>query len=339
MAIFSYISGVAGTRLEPEERALFQHRPPWGAILFARNIETPDQVSALVADIRQLLGRSDAPILIDQEGGRVQRLRPPHWPEYPPAQLFADLYASKPGTARRAAWTGARLIGEDLFALGINVDCLPVADLSFPKTHAVIGDRAYGKTVPQVIDLATAAADGLMQAGVLPVLKHIPGHGRATADSHLELPVVTASHDDLARTDFAAFAGLHHLPMAMTAHVVYASIDPDQPATNSRRMIQEIIRGEIGFDNLLMSDDLSMKALEGPFDERTDRALDAGCDVVLHCNGDIDEMRGVAAGSKVLSGDASERAKQALSRINRMTCDTEALRETFAALTGYGDRP
>ncbi|MCB1472746.1 MAG: glycoside hydrolase family 3 protein, partial [Rhodobiaceae bacterium] len=189
MSIFSYISGVGGLALSAQERVLFEERPPWGAILFARNIETPEQVAGLVADIRQVLGRADAPVLIDQEGGRVQRLRPPHWPAYPPAKLFADIYRNDARSGLRAAWTGGRLIGEDLHALGINVDCLPVADIGFAQTHAVIGDRAYGDNVGQVVELAAAAADGLMQAGVLPVLKHIPGHGRATADSHLELPV------------------------------------------------------------------------------------------------------------------------------------------------------
>ena len=336
MAIFSYISGIAGTVLNPAERALFSERPPWGAILFARNIETPDQVRNLVGEFRELLGRDDAPVLIDQEGGRVQRLRPPHWPAYPPASVFADIYADDPDAARRAAWTGARLIGEDLHELGINVDCLPVADISFPETHEVIGDRAYGDTAEQVIELAASASEGLMQAGVLPVLKHIPGHGRATVDSHMELPLVKTSRTELELTDFAAFAGLHHLPMAMTAHVIYTSIDPDNPATTSRIVIDEVIRGDIGFDGLLMSDDLSMKALSGRFGERTAAALDAGCDIALHCNGDMAEMRAVAAGARVLSGDAAERADRALDRAGRIACDTGALREAFAALTGYG---
>ncbi|MCC0052780.1 MAG: beta-N-acetylhexosaminidase [Rhodobiaceae bacterium] len=337
MSIFSYISGVGGLALSAQERVLFEERPPWGAILFARNIETPEQVAGLVADIRQVLGRADAPVLIDQEGGRVQRLRPPHWPAYPPAKLFADIYRNDARSGLRAAWTGGRLIGEDLHALGINVDCLPVADIGFAQTHAVIGDRAYGDNVGQVVELAAAAADGLMQAGVLPVLKHIPGHGRATADSHLELPVVRASHEELAETDFAAFAGLHHLPMAMTAHIVYADIDAEHPATTSAKVIGEIIRGEIGYDGLLMSDDLSMKALKGPFDERTAQALEAGCDVVLHCNGDIEEMRMVACGACVLGGEAGARARRALDAANRIACDTSALREAFAALTGYGE--
>ena len=336
MAIFSYISGVAGTILDPAERTLFKERPPWGAILFARNIETPDQVRNLVDEIREVLGRADAPILIDQEGGRVQRLRPPHWPGYPPASVFADIYADDPDAARRAAWTGARLIGEDLHELGINVDCLPVADISFPETHEVIGDRAYGETPEQVVDLAASAAEGLMQAGVLPVLKHIPGHGRATVDSHLDLPVVKTTRTELELTDFAAFTGLHHLPMAMTAHVIYTSIDPDNPGTTSRKVIEDVIRGDIGFDGLLMSDDLSMKALSGRFGARTAAALDAGCDIALHCNGQMEEMQAVAAGARVLTGDAAARAEQALERIHRIACDTQGLREAFAALTGYG---
>lgn len=266
----------------------------------------------------------------------MQRMRPPHWPEYPPARVFAEIHEDDPDTGLRAAWTGARLIGEDLHEVGINVDCLPVADISFPVTHEVIGDRAYGDTPEKVIDLAASAAEGLMQAGVLPVLKHIPGHGRAAADSHHELPVVTTGRGLLEETDFATFRGLRHLPMAMTAHVVYTAIDPDNPATTSAIVIDEIIRGDIGFDGLLMSDDLSMKALSGPFDERTALALDAGCDVVLHCNGALDEMRAVAAGSRLLSGDARERAERALKAIQRHECDTRALREAFATLTGFG---
>ncbi|MFN0263566.1 beta-N-acetylhexosaminidase [Tepidamorphus sp. 3E244] len=336
MAIFSYISGVAGTELTETERALFRERPPWGAILFARNIADPDQVRALVTSIREILGREDAPVLIDQEGGRVQRLRPPHWPEYPPASVYADIFDDDSDAGHRAAWTGGRLIGEDLHELGINVDCLPVADISFPETHDVIGDRAYGDSPEKVIALATSAAEGLMQAGVLPVLKHIPGHGRAKSDSHKELPIVTASRTRLETMDFAAFAGLHHLPMAMTAHVVYTAIDRDNCATNSRKVIREIIRGDIGFDGLLMSDDLSMKALTGAFEERAAQALDAGCDIALHCNGDIDEMRAVAAGSRVLAGDSADRAERAMKQAVRRSCDTHALRETFRALTGYG---
>ncbi len=335
MAIFSYISGIAGLALSDDEHALFAERPPWGAILFARNVDTPDQVRTLTQEIRERLGRADAPILIDQEGGRVQRMGPPNWPAYPPARTYADMYLDDPEAAGRSAWLSGRLIGEDLFEVGINVDCLPVADLSFPQTHAVIGDRAYGESVEQVADLAASATAGLVQAGVLPVLKHIPGHGRASADSHLELPVVATPHGELADTDFAVFRMLNRLPMAMTAHVVYADIDPTSPATTSAKMVGEIIRGEIGFDGLLMSDDLSMKALRGPFEERTASALEAGCDVVLHCNGEIEEMRSVAAGAHVLTGEPLVRAKGALDHHSRIACDVGSLREEFTSLTNH----
>jgi len=312
----AFITGCAGTVLSREEEAFLRDTRPWGLILFRRNIGTPGQVAALVEAFRAIVDRADAPVLIDQEGGRVQRLGPPHWPVYPPASVFADMASAGDGQrADESAHLGARLMANDLAALGINVDCVPCADLRLPEGHGIIGDRAYGETPQQVARLARAAAEGLMSGGVLPVLKHIPGHGRARADSHESLPVVTTSRDELEATDFEAFRLLANLPLGMTAHVVYTAIDADRPATTSPRVIEEIIRGHIGFDGALMSDDLSMGALEGSLASRAEASFAAGCDLVLHCNGKMDEMRDVASCSPELSGDAARRCEAALSRL------------------------
>jgi beta-N-acetylhexosaminidase len=333
MSVRAFIAGLAGPRLDPAERAFFRDSQPWGFILFARNIEAPDQVRALVADLRAAVGRADAPVLIDQEGGRVARLRPPHWPEYPPAEAFGRLYAADPARGIQAARLGARLIAADLADLGIDVDCVPCADLSLPETHAIIGNRAYASDPETVAVLARAAAEGLMAGGVAPIVKHIPGHGRATADSHLELPVVTTPRAELARTDFESFRRLNDLPMAMTAHVVYADIDANAPATTSRTVVGEVIRGVIGFDGLLMTDDLSMKALHGSFRDRARAALAAGCDMLLHCNGDRAEMAEVAAAAPCLVGRAAERAAAALSCARGVEpLDTAEARAAFSAM-------
>lgn len=282
--------GCRGLALSAEEKAFFAEVRPFGFILFARNVENPDQVRALVAELRACVGRADAPVLIDQEGGRVQRLRPPHWRAAPAASQIAALGAS----AGRAAYLNARLIGRELSELGITVDCAPVLDVARPETHAVIGDRAYSDDPARVAMLGRAVCDGLRAEGVHPVVKHIPGHGRARADSHLELPRVSASYEELDALDFAPFKALKDEDWAMTAHIVYDAVDPEAPATCSRAMIGGVIRDAIGFTGLLMSDDLSMKALEGDFGARTRAALDAGCDMVLHCNGEIAEMRAIA---------------------------------------------
>lgn len=308
------IFGCAGAALTDDEAVFFGDAQPWGFILFSRNIVSPDQVKDLVAALRATVGRTDAPVLIDQEGGRVARLRPPHWPLYPPAKAFADLARSDPRLACEMAWLGARLVAHDLHALGVNVDCAPVLDVPAPGGHAVIGDRAYGDDPETVTVLAQVAAEGLMAGGVSPVIKHIPGHGRAGADSHLQLPVVTASLAEL-EVDFAPFRALADAPMAMTAHVVYAAVDPDRPATTSPRVIAEIVRGRIGFSGLLMSDDISMQALAGPLAERARQALGAGCDVVLHCNGDTAEMAQVAAAAGELADEGAARAAGALGRV------------------------
>jgi beta-N-acetylhexosaminidase len=308
----AFITGVSGSELSAAEREFIQHERPWGFILFKRNIETPRQVALLVQELKNLAVVSDAPVLIDQEGGRVQRLGPPYWPVYPAGALFGALYDEDPLLGLAAARLSARSMAADLWELGISVDCLPLADVPVPGADTVIGDRAYGARPDKVAAIARAVAEGLELGGILPVLKHIPGHGRATADSHLRLPEVKTAKDELERTDFAAFKPLADLPMAMTAHVVFSALDPVQPATTSATIIGQVIRGAIGFQGLLMSDDVSMNALSGSIAERTRAVFSAGCDLVLHCNGKLDEMREVAAETPELSGSALERAERAL---------------------------
>ncbi len=317
MSVTAAILGCSGPELTPEEIAFFRQVKPWGFILFKRNVESPDQVRALTAALRETVGRSDAPILIDQEGGRVQRLGPPHWRRYPPGRAFGDLAGNDPLLRREITRLGARLMAHDLAALGINVDCVPVLDVPDPQGHEIIGDRAYGLTPEAVALLGRAAAEGLIAGGVLPVIKHIPGHGRAMADSHLEMPVVDASYEALDARDFAPFRVLSDMPMAMTAHVIYAAIDRKRPATTSKTVMRKVVRGAIGFDGLVMSDDLSMKALSGDFAKRARASRAAGCDVVLHCNGGMDEMIAVVDGAGALKGRAAARAAAALARLAR----------------------
>ncbi|ODT87087.1 beta-N-acetylhexosaminidase [Phenylobacterium sp. SCN 70-31] len=312
MTVGACILGCSGTVLTRDERAFFAEAQPWGFILFARNIGAPDQVRALTGALREAVARADAPILVDQEGGRVQRLGPPHWPRRPAAGDFARLrdLASTPDLVR----LGARLLAHDLAAVGIDVNCLPVLDTPDPGAHRVIGDRAYGGDPDVVAVLGRAAAEGLIAGGVLPVVKHIPGHGRARADSHEVLPVVEASLDELAARDFVPFRALSDMPLAMTAHVRFAALDRRRPATLSRRTIRAAVRGAIGFDGLLISDDIGMKALSGPLEARARAARVAGCDVVLHGAGDLGGMREVAAGAGRLGGASARRARAALAR-------------------------
>jgi beta-N-acetylhexosaminidase len=332
MTARAFITGVSGPALTADERGFLRSADPWGLILFARNVKNPEQVRRLVADYREAAGRN-APVLVDQEGGRVQRLGPPHWPSYPAGATYGRLYDRDRETGLAAARLGARLIAADLTALGIDVDCLPVADLPVAGADAVIGDRAYGETPEKVSAIAAAIAEGLQQGGVLPVLKHVPGHGRATADSHARLPVVDADRATLEATDFAAFRPLADLPLAMTAHVVFTAIDPVAPATTSATMVRQVIRGVIGFEGLLMSDDISMGALSGSLGERSRAAIAAGCDVVLHCNGHIDEMEQVAADVPRLAGKAMQRAEAALAqRKEPSEIDLATARAKFSAL-------
>src|SRR3569833_2454453 len=307
------IYGCAGTSLSADEQAFFRDVKPWGFILFARNINDPSQVRALIAELRATVDDVNAPVLIDQEGGRVARLKPPQWRARPPAARFGALHAIAPQAAKEATYLNARLIAHDLASLGINVDCLPVLDVPQPGAHDIIGDRAFAADHHVIIELGKAQIEGMLDVGVLPVMKHIPGHGRAGSDSHLELPRVSAPVEELSAVDFVTFRSLDSCPMAMTAHVVYDSIDPQRPCTTSPKVIRDVIRGEIGFDGLLMSDDLSMKALDGPLNARAKAALFAGCDVVLHCNGDMEEMKDVASGVRQLEGASLRRAQHALS--------------------------
>lgn len=333
MTIRAFIVGVSGLTLTDEERAFMRDKKPWGFILFKRNVETPVQVAALVTELRQSVGRPDAPVLIDQEGGRVQRLGPPHWPLYPPGAVFGALYDQDHDAGLRGAYLSARLIAADLADLGIDVDALPLADVPIHGADAVIGDRAYGTEPEKVAKIARSITQGLEDGGVLPILKHIPGHGRATADSHARLPTVDTPHEELVHTDFKAFLCLADLPMAMTAHVVFSALDAAQPATTSATIIRDVIRGAIGFQGLLMSDDVSMNALSGTIAERTAAIVAAGCDMVLHCNGKLDEMRDVASMTPELSGDAMTRADRALaSRKPPKPFDREASRVELDAL-------
>jgi beta-N-acetylhexosaminidase len=331
----AFITGVTGTELRADEREFIAAEQPWGFILFKRNIDTPAQVASLVDDLRKLVGDPDAPVLIDQEGGRVQRLGPPNWPAYPPGAAFGRLYDIDSALGFEAARLSARLIADDLIKLGVTVDCLPLADVPVAGADAVIGDRAYGTEVGKVAAIARAVTDGLEEGGILPVLKHIPGHGRATADTHFKLPVVDTDESELKRTDFAAFQPLADLPMAMTAHVVFSAFDAIHPATTSAKMVEQMIRGFIGFQGLLMSDDVSMNALAGSIAERTRAVFAAGCDMVLHCNGKMDEMRQIAGETPELSGVALERANRALAaRKPPRAFDRAAARAELDALIG-----
>jgi beta-N-acetylhexosaminidase len=299
--------------LGADEAAFFRDARPWGFILFRRNIDSPAQVRRLVADLREAADDAGAVVMIDQEGGRVQRLGPPHWPVRPSARAFGRASLDEDGR-RTLARLGARLIANDLRDLGIDANCAPVADIPIQGTHDVIGDRAYAADSRTVAVLARASAEGLLAGGVLPVIKHIPGHGRAGVDSHLALPVVEASLSELEKTDFAPFRALSDMPAAMTAHVVYTAVDPKRPATRSRTVVSKVIRGSIGFQGLLISDDLSMKALDGDFGSRASEALAAGCDIVLHCNGNMAEMVSVADGARDLVGRAAMRGEAARAR-------------------------
>jgi beta-N-acetylhexosaminidase len=310
------ITGLAGPTLDDAEARFLERHRPCGIILFARNLVSHEQIRSLVEAARAAVG-ADALVLIDQEGGRVQRLRPPLGRALPPAAAYARLYAEAPGEALDAARAQARLVAADLAALGINTDCAPVVDVPVPGAHDIIGDRAYGTTAAQVAALGRAVAEGFLDGGVLPVVKHIPGHGRALADSHLDLPVVATRHVELSATDFAAFKALADMPLAMTAHVVFSDIDPAHPASTSRRVTDAVIRGEIGFDGLLMSDDLSMQALTGTIDGRARAVIAAGSDVALHCNGVLAEMEAAAAAVPELAGRAFERFSAAMARVGR----------------------
>src|SRR5262249_53399368 len=300
MAVRAFITGLAGTTITPDERAFLREREPWGFIIFKRNIETPAQVRRLTASVRDAVGR-EAPVLVDGEGGRARAAGPPHWPPYPPGADYGRLYDRNAAEGIRAAYLGARLIAADLAGVGVDVDCLPIADVPVAGADSVIGDRAYGEAAEKVALLGRAVADGLLAGGVLPVLKHIPGHGRATADSHGALPIVETDRETLRTTDLAAFRPLSDLPLGMTAHIVYTAIDPIAPATTSVTLVRDVIREWLGFRGLLMSDDISMGALSGSIEERARAAIEAGVGARLHSDGAHDEMPAVGSPAPPLS--------------------------------------
>lgn len=317
MSVRAVIFGCDGHELTSDEISFFQQAKPWGFILFGRNCGSPDQVRRLTASMREVLGRKDAPILIDQEGGRVQRLRGAHWKPRPPAASFGTISRQNPRAARDLAYDNARIMGAELLDLGVNVDCTPCVDVPVEGAHNIIGDRAFGNDAWVVASLGQAVIDGMMDSGVLPVVKHLPGHGRARADSHMELPVVDTAREELERTDFTPFRALSRAPLGMTAHVVYSDIDATAPATTSKKVIDEVVRGFIGFDGLLMTDDLTMRALKGSLSERVKASIAAGCDMILHCTRNMDEMREIADATPLLSGKALDRADRALSLLGR----------------------
>ncbi len=308
------IFGLKGQKLSAVEASFFRESNPAGLILFARNVDTPDQVRGLIADVKACLGRDRMAVLIDQEGGRVQRLGPPHWRQAPPMALFGRVYENHPQLAREALALNVRLIGLELRALGITVDCLPVLDVPVPGADGIIGDRAFSNRPETVSELGRVAMEGLMSVGILPVIKHIPGHGRAFVDSHKALPLVKTPHADLSKTDFLPFKALNDAPFAMTAHVVYQDIDRDAPATYSAKIIKDVIRGEIGFGGLLISDDLTMRALYGSFQKRAEMTLQAGVDLLLHCSGNLREMVQVMEPTKAMEKTSISRLASLLDK-------------------------
>ena len=326
------IFGCTGLDLTDDERAFFRDADPLGFILFARNIETPEQTRRLTDEMRSCVARAEAPVLIDQEGGRVARLKPPHWRKAPPGRVLGELYARDREAGLEAARLNSRLLALDVASVGCDVDCLPVLDIALPGAHSVIGDRAYAEQPEAVAAIGRAAAEGLMAEGVMPVIKHIPGHGRAMVDSHHAAPTVTEPRDTLERTDFLPFKLLSDLPWAMTAHVVYQAVDPDAVLTVSARGVKEVVRGHIGFDGLLLSDDLSMEALGGRLGERAAKVLAAGCDIALHCNGERAEMVEVAANAGPMTRDALRRFQDGRRVVARHR-SPQAARETRKRLT------
>lgn len=337
MAIKAFVSGCAGTGLSDEERAFFAAEQPLGLILFKRNCDTPDQVRALVDDFLAAVGRPDAPVLIDQEGGRVRRLRPPHWPDYPSAEVIGALARRDLAAGTRAAWLKGRLMADDLLPIGITVNCAPVLDAIRPGASEAIGDRSFSGDPELVTALGRAVAEGLIAGGVVPVVKHVPGQGRALVDSHYALPVVEADLETLDSTDFQPFRALSGLPAAMTSHTVFTAIDADRPATTSAILIRDIIRGRIGFDGVLFSDDVSMNALAGDHRERGRAIFEAGCDIVLHCSGRMSDMQAIAGVAPTLAGRAADRVRAMMAAVGAPEpFDRTTAREEFVALLAGG---
>ncbi|WP_417453357.1 beta-N-acetylhexosaminidase [Kiloniella sp.] len=311
MGLNSVIFGCEGHNLTDWEKGFFSEVKPYGYILFARNCDTPDQIRNLISELKSLSGNDDLPVLIDQEGGRVARLRPPHWRKTPPAAIFGQIFDRDQEKALRATYLNACLIAYELKELGVTADCAPVLDLTIPGAHEIVGDRSYGATPEKVATIGTKVIEGFLHCGIMPVIKHLPGHGRATVDSHKELPRVDTPRNELSSHDIKAFKLMNSAPWGMTAHVIYERIDPDHIATVSPTVIQQVIRDEIGFGGILLSDDLSMKAMAGTYEERAKATLSAGCDLALHCNGDQQEMMSVAKGLQKIDSTKSDRLDQA----------------------------
>jgi beta-N-acetylhexosaminidase len=332
------IAGLAGMVLSEDERAFYRDVKPAGVIVFKRNVEDAALVRPLIESVLEAVGE-DMLVLIDQEGGRVQRLKPPAASDLPPAAAYAQLYQADPDAAKAAAYSVARLVADELTQYGITCNCAPVLDVPVPGAHDIVGDRAYGTTPSQIITLGREVAEGLMAGGVVPVVKHIPGHGRAMSDSHLALPHVATPYEELSRSDFVPFKALGSMPAAMTAHVVFSDIDAQNPASISEVVTRRIIRGDIGFDGLLMSDDLSMKALSGPMRGRAEAVIKAGSDVALHCNGNIAEMRAAAEGVPELAGRARQRFARAMAITRkRRDFDVSGAREMLARVMREASR-
>lgn len=335
----AFIAGCEGTRLTKDEYAFFQDTRPFGLIVFRRNCKNASELHDLTSEFRDAVG-ADAPVFIDQEGGRVMRLRPPVWPAYPSMRVIGAVAEQDLSHGSRAAWLHGRLIAADLRAVGIDVNCAPVLDVATAEVSDAIGDRSFSTDAKMVALLGRSLAEGMFAGGVVPVMKHIPGHGRATSDSHKELPVVTSGLEELVANDFRPFAELADLPAAMTAHILYTALDPHNAATVSRHIMQDIIRGKLGFDGLLMSDDVSMHALSGDYADRAAAIYDAGCDVVLHCNGRAEEMRRIGDAAPVLGGKSQERAARVMrARADPAPLDKDAAREEFLALVARAGWP
>lgn len=326
----AFVCGLEGLAVTEFERAFLKETKPWGVILFGRNIDNPDQVRRLTSEVREALDWH-APVLIDQEGGRVQRLKPPHWDRYPAASRFGAMERSEPGAGVEAAQITTWLIADDLRDVGINVNCAPVLDLRVSGGTDAIGNRAFHDDPKTISQLGRATMDAYMQAGVAPVIKHIPGHGRAVVDSHVGLPRITTDRETLEQTDFVPFQALSDAPMAMTGHLVFDAIDPENPVTLSPTMIG-IIRDQIRFDGALITDDLSMGALSGSMAERASGSLAAGCDLALHCNGVREEMEAIRGAVPLLEGRAAERCASALARLGHQTLDRATLTDRLETL-------
>ena len=330
LEVRAFTCGCAGLSLTQDERDFMRRFKPWGLILFGRNVQDRAQLSAITAEFREIVGREDAPVLIDQEGGRVRRMKEPEWRPHPAAAAYRKAECTD-AERTNLVREGARLIAHDLIEVGINVDCMPVLDVPVDGANEVIGSRAYSMRPDDVARLGRAACEGLLAGGVLPVIKHIPGHGRANADSHLALPVVATPRAELEASDFAPFRALADMPMAMSAHVVYSAIDPDKPATVSPKVVSEVIRGFIGFDGLIMSDDLSMKALGGSFTEKTQALFGAGLDLALYCWSDLKEAAEVALATPFIDGRSAERAEKAMDRLRAASAQKIAFDPVDAA--------